>query len=151
MMHCEEMARFGKKGASPAPSPVLGPPWRYETDEHPKKKHHWSKPMAGFVERRDGTRVSKCPAGFSLVLAAQLVNEGIPSPTDLAPTTWPSQIFVVHDGVLYRAVPTNPGRSYHAYPVDSDDLRLVPRDVLEKIFERARALNCERKLRRWIG
>jgi hypothetical protein len=95
--------------------------------------------------------VSKCPKGFPTTVAQRLINDGIEDWTDDPPGAWPHQIVVVHEGVLYQAVPTNPGRSYHAYPVNAEDLRYVPRDVRKKIDERAQALGCERELRRWIG
>ncbi len=36
-------------------------PWLYEPDENPKRKHHWNKDYAGFVEVGPN-RVGKCPA-----------------------------------------------------------------------------------------
>ncbi|MBI4703444.1 MAG: hypothetical protein HY744_20215 [Deltaproteobacteria bacterium] len=124
--------------------------WRYEPDEKPKKKHHWDKPRPGFVKVR-GVDVGKCPHGLSLDRAERLLNQGIAyDPPRAATGDWPSRIYVVYEGAVFRAVPTNPGVSYHAFPDKPAELSRLPRHVLEQIEERARELGCEQEVKRWI-
>ena len=63
---------------------------------------------------------------------------------------YPTRIYVVHDGVVYRAKPTNPGVSYHAFPETSEELQKLPRATLRAIRERADALGCLVQVNRWI-
>src|SRR5438128_928968 len=89
--------------------------WKYEPDEIPKKKHHWDLDSPGFVVV-GGMEVGKCPSGLSLHKAEEILATGI----EFFPVghrhSWPKRIDVVHEGAVYRAVPTNPGVSYHGFP-----------------------------------
>ena len=51
--------------------------WRYESDENPKRKHHWDEDHAGFVEVGPN-RVGKCPATMSPSDAQALLAGAIP-------------------------------------------------------------------------
>ena len=53
-------------------------PWLYEPDENPKRKHHWNKDYAGFVEVGPN-RVGKCPATLNLSDAQALLEPAVPS------------------------------------------------------------------------
>jgi len=48
--------------------------------------------------------------------AEKLLNDGIPVHNPRNDIGCPNEIFNVHEGVIYRAVPTLPGKSYHAFP-----------------------------------
>jgi hypothetical protein len=89
--------------------------WLYEPDEVPKRKHHWKEPRAGFV-MVGNVLIGKCPSTMTLESAEELLNSGV----EWSPKGWqreyPQRIYAVSDGVLYRATPTNPGRSYHGFP-----------------------------------
>lgn len=125
------------------------PRWRYEADETPKRKHHWNREEAGFV-RVGSTLVGKCPAGLTLSVAEQLINDGI----EFRPPGWsrayPQRIYVVHEGVVYRATPTNPGSSYHGFPERGSELRRLPRSIWNRILERAETLGCSEAVKRWM-
>ena len=89
--------------------------WEYEPDENPKRKHSWDKDEAGFITV--GTVVvGKCPKGISNSTARELLNAGIP----WSPKNWehdyPKRIYAIYQDVLYRAMTTNPGKSYHGFP-----------------------------------
>jgi hypothetical protein len=128
----------------------------YEPDYpkgHPKQKHGWNEGHAGFV-RQGGEIVGKCPKGIDNKTAERLLNEAVNVGLIYSDPRWqkpyPQKIFVVHDGVVYRAKPTNPGRSYHAFPERPKALREGSRDLRDRLIARARALGCEAEVRAWI-
>lgn len=124
------------------------PGWRYEPDERPKRKHGWDKNEAGFVEE-DGVPVGKCPKNMSIAEAEALLNEGVPLGADGGDSA-PRRIYAIHGGVLYRAVPTNPGVSYHGFPELPASFWRLPRRSRERVFEYARKRNMEKALRAWL-
>ena len=125
--------------------------WKYEPDEDPKKKHKWSKPVPGFV-KVNGVTIGKCPSKMTNEEAEELLNQGIPWDPPRAPiASWPQTIYIVHDGCVYRAKPTNPGISYHAFPELPEKLRELPRTLRHKIEQKAEELGCGDKVRRWIN
>lgn len=122
--------------------------WRYET-EHPKRKHGWDRAEAGFEVIQD-VPVGKCPNGFSGALAESLLNSGVPFHNSRSGRDWPDRIYVVHEGVLYRATPTNPGRSYHGFPELPSEFNRLPSDVREAIWGVARESGQHDRLRQWL-
>ena len=125
-------------------------PWEYEPDEKPKRKHGWNRDEAGFIEVH-GVPVGKCPQGMNLSDAKELLNDGIPFPANTGPGHPPRRIYVVQEGVLYRAVPTVPGRSYHGFPELPTEFSRMPRQFQALIMERARELECEEELIKWLA
>lgn len=125
----------------------------YDPGEKPKRRHHWVNDHPGFVKVR-GAPVGKCPIGLSMERAEELLNQGIPyepeEPEGAVVTGWPARIYVVHDGAIYRATPTVPGVSYHAFPELPARLRDLPRRFRENLLARARELGCEQETRRWM-
>ena len=122
--------------------------WRYEPDENPKRKHAWSRAHAGFVVVQ-GVEVGKCPNNISIAEAGRLLNTGIPVHAPRSATPYPTRIYVIHDGVVYRATPTNPGVSYHAFPEKADEFRRLPRGVQGAILSEADRLGHGEAVRRW--
>lgn len=129
----------------------MPPPWKYQPDEEPKRKHHWGESRAGFV-MESGESVGKCPSTISVPLAEQLLNnQGIPWSNPRFPAgTYPDRIYVVHDGVVYRAKPTNPGVSYHAFPDSPEHLRHLPKKIREQILGLADTLGCKKEVQAWM-
>ncbi len=125
--------------------------WRYEPDEMPKRKHAWDRDEAGFVEVAAGQLVSKCPIGVSPSEAQELLDGAIP----WSPRSWrrdhPQRLYAVRGGVLYRAMPTVPGRSYHGFPEHSTGFPRGARALKRQILARARELQCELEVRRWMN
>lgn len=122
--------------------------WRYEPDENPKRKHAWGNPYAGFVTMQ-GIQIGKCPNNISIPDAERLLNGGIPVEATRSASAWPKRIYIVHDGVVYRATPTNPGVSYHAFPERAEDFRRLPRHDQEAILDEAERLGQGDQVRRW--
>lgn len=129
----------------------MPPPWKYQPDEDPKRKHHWKGIRAGFVTVR-GEVVGKCPCTISLELAEHLLNtSGIPWSNPRFPVgTHPDRIYVVHEGVVYRAMPTIAGVSYHAFPELPERLRHVPKTVRAQILTLADQLGCKKEVQAWM-
>ena len=123
--------------------------WEYDPGEQPKRKHAWNKNEAGFV-RKNEIMVGKCPRGFDLNEARGLLNKGIPMPSMRGSGSHPRRIYVVYNGVLYRAVPTRPGFSYHAFPEIPSEFEKLDDQLKTLIWERARADGTERELKRWL-
>jgi hypothetical protein len=122
--------------------------WRYETDENPKRRHAWSNAYAGFVVVQ-GVEVGKCPNNISSTVAERLLNTGIPVQAPRSAAPYPKRIYIVHDGVVYRATPTNPGVSYHAFPEKAEEFRRLPRSVRGSILSEAERLGHGNEVRRW--
>jgi len=123
--------------------------WTYDPGESPKKKHGWNKNEAGFIKRGKAL-VGKCPKGFSKKLAQDLINNGIPEINPRATQPHPMKIYVVHDGVLYRAVPTEAGKSYHGFPERPRVLDELDDELKAAIWNRARKLGQKKELTIWL-
>jgi hypothetical protein len=123
--------------------------WEYEPDETPKRKHSWDKDEAGFVTI-GGAIVGKCPQGISNSSARELLNAGI----QWSPRRWehsyPKRIYTIHQNVVYRAMPTNPGKSYHGFPEHPDLFWELPGALRKKIFEHAERLGCLEGVHKWL-
>ncbi|MBF0134322.1 MAG: hypothetical protein HQL75_17265 [Magnetococcales bacterium] len=115
-----------------------------------RRKHQWDKDEAGFDPPDIPGSPGKCPSSVTNVpgLAERLLQEGIPWP----PTTeHPESVYNVHQGVVYRAVPTVVGKSYHGFPEKEQRGRRVPSDVLEELAVRADKAGEFRKFKDWAS
>ena len=123
--------------------------YKYEAEENPKRKHHWNNNYAGFKDQ-DGVTVGKCPANITGTQAEALLHNGIA----WSPPTWekpyPNRIYVVYQGVVYRATPTNPGVSYHGFPETGKDLRRLPKGLQDEIMQSARSNGWEKEVKKWF-
>jgi hypothetical protein len=124
--------------------------WKYDPGEIPKIKHHWNRDYADFVEHQ-GQRIGKCPSTITAEIAEGLLNAGIAYSDPKWDKPYPSRIYAIYNGVVYRAKPTNPGVSYHGFPEFPERIRSLPGRVREQLLKRARELNCEKEVLRWIN
>ncbi|ADH86538.1 hypothetical protein DaAHT2_1857 [Desulfurivibrio alkaliphilus AHT 2] len=123
--------------------------WEYERGGH-RYKHRWSKDCAGFEPGRKGA-VGKCPCHIDDKLARQILNQGVPF-YDTEESPFPAVIYAFYDGVIYEAVPTNPGSSYHGYPWRGDlpgRLR-PPRRIFRQLEAVAQKAGQLREYRKWM-
>ena len=98
-----------------------------------------------------GERVGKCPSDVTNAEAEATVNAGVPwSPPKGWSRSYPKKIWCIHRGWLYRAEPTNPGTSYHAFPEDPEREVRLPPGVRKELERRAEELGMARELRRWL-
>ena len=118
--------------------------WRYERGEG-RMKHCWGKPTAGFIPSGRGA-IGKCSSEISDPVAQQLLDAGEPL-FEFDGDSYPSKIFNVYKGVIYEAVPTVPGRSYHGYPWRGDR---PPLRIVEKLEQMARADGYGAEFKKWL-
>jgi len=126
------------------------PRWRYERGEG-RTKHRWRNDYAGFEPSGRGP-VGKCPRHITEELAEQLLNEEAVPVYDGDDSQAPDCFYAVYRGVVYEAVPTQPGVSYHAYPWRGDlqGRRGLRRWVLRKLREQADRREERQELERWL-
>lgn len=129
--------------------------YTYEPDERPKKKHRWNADYAGFeqVEAGGGRTmyVGKCPANLSMEIAQELLNGGIPYFSRRARGVHPDRIYAVYNGVIYRAVPTRLGVSYHGFPEPRRDFDPLPKKIRDAVLARAQELGQEEAVSEWLS
>ncbi len=82
--------------------------------------------------------------------AEEVLNRGVPVFSDRFRTAHPAEVYCIHRGVVYRAIPTNPGQSYHGFPELPKALRGLRKDLRNRILDLARQLNQEDEVRDWI-
>lgn len=120
--------------------------WIYDAGEH-RIKHCWSRPEAGF-ESGDGRVIGKCSSNIDHLTAEQLLNDGI---VIEGSADQPEKIVNVYEGVIYVAVPTIPGKSFHGYPWKSLPGRSrIARKVFEELKRRAVESGHDRQFRQWV-
>jgi hypothetical protein len=124
-------------------------PWKYDAGERPKRKHGWDKDEAGFVEV-DGVLVGKCPKRMSNAEAERLLNEGVPHTEEVRGGV-PKAIYALRDGVLYCAIPTRVGVSYHGFPMLPARFDRLPVRVRDRVTAYAQNHRIERDLREWLA
>jgi hypothetical protein len=94
--------------------------------------------------------VGKCPGNMSMQFAQMLLNTGIGWSPKMWSEPYPQRIYCVWGGVLYRATPTIPGRSYHGFPEHPSKFPPGNRVLRGQIIELARERDCEQELRAWM-
>ena len=123
--------------------------WTYERGEG-RWKHCWKRNSAGFVPGARGA-VGKCPAHISDAAAQAILNRGI-EVKEAEDDSYPARIYAYHDGVVYEAVPTRPGISYHGYPWRGDlpGRSPLPGYVRRHLEEQAKEVSQEKELKTWL-
>jgi hypothetical protein len=140
---------MGAGSVAPPGGEERKPKWLYDPGETPKRKHGWSKNQAGFARLGDQL-VAKCPKNLTNEQAQQLLDDGIPDDGARGDARCPRRIYNVHDGVLYRAVPTCAGVSYHGFPELPSEFERLEESLRARIWERARSAGQERALKKWL-
>lgn len=123
--------------------------WRYERGEG-RYKHRWNKDEAGFVPEDKGM-VGKCPESITEELATKILNQGVPyfdDPDDQIP----AKIYSVYKGVIYEAVPTQLGISWHGYPWRGDlkGRRPLPAKIIRKLRQQSEESGYTREFEQWL-
>ncbi len=123
--------------------------WTYDVGDK-RRDHKWSKNEAGFDHVSKGISKGKCPKGIRPDLSEKLLNEGIPWGTGR--TDYPERIYNVHEGVIYVAMPTEPGVSYHGFPWRGDTpKRDMPKSILKKLKDRAVEQGFKQEYKKWMN
>jgi hypothetical protein len=124
--------------------------WRYERGEG-RRKHQWDKGYAGFQPSQRGA-VGKCPNNVTEEIAQKILNEEARPIYDGDGRAFPDRFYAVYKGVVYEAVPTQPGISYHAYPWRGDlpGRRTLSRRVRRELLQIADIRGEVKELERWL-
>lgn len=123
--------------------------WRYERGEG-RHKHRWNKDEAGFVPGDKGA-VGKCPKSITEELATEILNQGVAyfdRPDDLVP----AKIYAVYKGVIYEAVPTQYGVSWHGYPWRGDlkGRRPLPSKIMRQLRKQSEESGYISEFEQWL-
>lgn len=121
-----------------------GQPWN-------RRKHAWASSTAGF-EKRGETVIAKCPAGITREHAERLLNSATRLELETPRVTGPGpdRIYVFAQGVLYRAMRTVAGRSYHAFPEHAKGISDLPAAHQKRLWDWARAQGFEDPVKKWL-
>lgn len=107
-------------------------PYVYEPREGIRSKHKWKHSYPGEAPKKGSERIGLCPSGIPQATLNELLNTGI----QYRPEGWdkphPKAIYNVYQGVPYRALPTNPERSYHGFPC-LDFGKDIPKRILKEL------------------
>lgn len=123
--------------------------WKYDPGENPKRKHAWAKDYADHIQVGDRL-VGKCPKSITNERAEQALNHGFFYFSERSSDqNYPERIFAVIDGVVYRAMPTVRGVSYHGFPERAVDLP-PGREVREALLDLAEADGSRKAVARWL-
>lgn len=122
--------------------------WTYDPGDG-RCKHRWNRNYAGHV--REGKRlVGKCPKTLNHARAEAALNAGFDYFDRRGNGSHPSRIFAVIDGVVYGAMPTMPGVSYHGFPELAADLPPDPA-VYHAILGLAEADGSRKEVEKWLN
>lgn len=121
--------------------------WRYDPGDG-RCKHRWHYDYAGHV--REGRRwVAKCPKSLHSDKAEAALNTGVEYHDERDHQGHPSRIYAVIGGVVYRAMPTLAGISYHGFPERVRDL--PPDKALEDaILDLAEREGTRKEVEKWF-
>ena len=129
-------------------------PYRYERGEH-RRKHCWNQDRADFV-LQNGVLVGKCPKSITDAVAETVLNQAVAEPDPFAVpgragNPWPKRLYGVYKGVIYEAVPTQPGKSYHGYPWRGREGRgALPTEVVVQLRALADAEGYLKDFEAWL-
>ena len=123
--------------------------WIYERGEG-RYKHRWKYDKAGFEPGRNGS-IGKCHNSITQELATELLKQGVPFYND-ANGTCPDKIYSLYRGVIYEAVPTIPGVSWHGYPWRGDlpGRSTLPRIVKKQLKDLAKKTGYSEEYEKWL-
>lgn len=121
----------------------------YERGEG-RYKHRWNKDEAGFVPSAKGA-VGKCPKSITQEIATKILTKGIPY-YDQDGDAQPAKIYSVYKGVIYEAVPTSPGVSWHGYPWRGDlpGRHTLSRKMFRQLKQQAEQENHLKEYEQWL-
>lgn len=92
-----------------------------------------------------GNRVGKCPRGFSLGVARELLKTAIEEYKGRQPDI-PFRLWAYHDGAVYAARTSDGGTTWHGYPNQEP-----PQKILAQLEQQADARNEKNRLRQWLN
>ncbi|WP_321891667.1 hypothetical protein [Paraburkholderia tropica] len=128
--------------------PNMPLPYSYDPGVH-RRKHCQAAGPATFIKMGSIT-IGKCPSALTKQHAEELLQNGFAYPPGLPEGAHPDKVYNVFEGVIYEAVPTMPGRSYHGYPWCFLPGRArIPECIFEALKARAKVEGFEREFKHW--
>lgn len=125
----------------------------YDAGEH-RKKHCWNQPYPDVV-KNGSTFVGKCPSTLSKEEARILLDDAEYDGKvegESAVEVLPKRMWNVHQSVVYEAVPTQPGVSYHGYPwLGRPGRNRLPRVIRAALARRAEEQGFKREFDEWMA
>lgn len=121
----------------------------YRPDEEPKQKHHWTLPTPGFI-KVDGEWVGKCPEPLGID-PDELLDKAFPLRHKRDRRAYPRELWCVHEGVPYRALPWGDGCTYHGFPAHAGDWRNLPKGFRRRLERQADAEGTLEELHKWLA
>jgi len=129
-------------------------PYEYDAGEPWVERKHAPRGAEPSWKKSNGKVITTCPNTFDKATAKTLLNDERRfewrEPRD--PTAHPDAIWMIHDGVLYRAEPTNVGVSFHGFPETKAKLDdCLTKKQQRALFAWAEALGTLRELKAWLA
>lgn len=120
---------------------------RYEKGER-RFKHESGTPEAriDFDKGNPKRAVGKCPNTIAPTTRAALLNDALPAPNGDRDVDFPKRLYAVHKGVIYQAITSDGGLTYHAYPYRGR----VPKLLLSALRERAEDKGDIDQFDKWV-
>lgn len=115
----------------------------YNKGEHRKK--HLGRLLEAECVWQDGLLVGKCPSGFSIEKALELLKDGIPERRK----TWPHdpfRIWTYYDGTVYASRSEDHGVTWHGYPIPGSEM---PFSIEVALLEKAKSIGEEKQFKNW--
>ena len=128
--------------------------YEYDAGEPWSQRKHAPQGSEPFYKKQNGRVITTCPNTIDQTAARGLLNQ--PNrfewrdPND--PREHPDAIWVMHDGVLYRAEPTRVGHSYHGFPETRNmlDKKLRGKKQLRSLLSWAEQHGQRATLEEWL-
>jgi len=116
-------------------------------DKGDNRHKHLGKHTEAQVVYEEGKWVGKCPKGFCIKDAQNLLENGIPEFSKTIPEK-PRRIWSYYSGVIYAACSSESeeGKIWHGYPVKDEP----PRKILEKLKQLASERGEEKLIKKWL-
>ena len=133
-----------------------GVQWKYKRggDKESRVKHRWKNDYPGFDPDCTKAPVGKCPCHVTEEIAQEALNHGVPFYADEeseAAGGFPDKIFGLYQGVIYEAVVTDPGQSFHAYPWrEIPGRKSIPRRILNRLEQQLSTEEDKTTFKKWL-
>ncbi|WP_186061974.1 hypothetical protein [Burkholderia gladioli] len=113
-----------------------------------RRKHLGLSNEACMVHEPGNNWVGKCPRGFSLDVAAKLLEHAVPEFRDTTAER-PYRLWTYHDGAVYAARSEDGGKTWHGYP-NGHPMLPPPRAIMKLLEKHAEEAGEGDRLKAWL-
>jgi len=121
-------------------------PHKYKYDKGESRPKHRGTGREARIVDEYGEEVGKCPKGFSLAAAQELLDNAIEEYRSRQPDI-PFRLWSYHDGAVYQARTSDGGTTWHGWPVAAHH---IPDDILRRLEAQAIAVDESDRLKKWL-